>query len=146
MHTGLDAGAFINGIDLTHRLSLYGRVLDHVGYSLRVRKLVFDGLRALHRNQHARIRKAILHRKVDTVLLNIGNDYRLGIGGLADGRSEKTDSTSAENQHRGAFGQVGPVAGVHGNGERLEHGAQVEGQGWGEPGRVSIQVSPSCVS
>lgn len=129
LNTRLNAGAFVYSRDLADGLAVDGRGFDHVGDFLRVRELVFNRLRALHGNKHARVCKAMLHSKVDAVLLDIGNDDRLGIGGFADRRGEQADGAGANHQHRRAFRQVRSVAGVHGDGEGLKHGAEVERQG-----------------
>lgn len=80
----------------------------------------------------------MLHSKVDAVLLDIGNDYRLGIGGFADCRGEQADGAGANHQHCRAFGQICSVAGVHGDGEGLKHGAEVERQGRRQSGQSAL--------
>ena len=64
--------------------------------------------------------------KVDAVLLDVGDDHRGSMRCFADGGGKQTNGAGAKDEDCRAFGEVGAVAGVHGDGERLDDGAEVE--------------------
>lgn len=141
MCAGLDTSALVHGRYLAYCHALDLGLLDHRRHLLRVLELVLDRLRASHRHQHAGVSEAVGHGKVEAVLLDVGNHDCLGASSSADGRGEEADCAGAEDEDSRVIREAGTVLGVHGHGEGLDEGAEVERHVGGEPA-----VYVSCCS
>ncbi|KAI9163627.1 sorbitol dehydrogenase [Paramyrothecium foliicola] len=105
---GFESSSIARGV-LANGLPVDLDALGRSGHLLRIGELVFDGLRARHGHENARLGESVAYGEVEAVLEDVGNDDGLGALGLEDGGAQQTDGTGTEDQHRRAGWKLGAV-------------------------------------
>lgn len=137
----------IHGANLADLLAIHLDGLGLLRDLLRIRQLFVNRLRPRHGNDEARVRKAVVDGEVDAVLLDVGDDDGGGAIGFAHGCGEEAHGSGAEDEDCGFGSEVCAAVGVHGDGERLDEGSQIKGDGFRQSVRLlsaHLAISHEC--